>query len=73
MYSKNMDKARSGAPQEVLSAGLFYRSSGALVGRASYQRTNWNLGLSYEVNVGNRAGMVGYRGASEISLRYLIK
>lgn len=68
MYSYSLNKTS----KESVSAGLFYRSSGAIVTRAAYQRSNWNFGLTYELNMGGKMGVVGMRSASEVSLRYFI-
>ncbi len=58
---------------ESFSAGLFYRSSGAIVGRMSYQKSSWNLGVSYDINFGSKSGIGSMRSATEINLRYSIR
>jgi type IX secretion system PorP/SprF family membrane protein len=61
-----------GRPGDGLSAGLFYRSSGAMVSRACYQKMNLNVGLSYEVGMVHNSSGTGYKSSSEISIRYSI-
>ena len=58
---------------ESFSVGLFYRSSGAIVGKISYLKNSWNVGVSYDVNFGSRSGIGSIRSATEINLRYSIR
>ena len=58
---------------ENISAGLFYRSSGAIVGRLSYQKSSWNIGISHDINFGSRSGIGSMRSATEINLRYFLR
>lgn len=69
MYGLKLGKDKN---TESVSAGLFYRSSGAIIARASYQKMKWNIGLTYEINGANKSGVSGFRSASEICLRYSI-
>ncbi len=58
---------------ESFSFGLFYRSSGAVVGRMSYQKSAWNVGVSYDINFGSKSGVGKMRSAAEINLRYSLR
>jgi type IX secretion system PorP/SprF family membrane protein len=55
---------------ESVSMGLFYRSTGAMVLMMSYEKNQWNVGVSHEMNFGKKMG--GIRSASEINFRYSI-
>ncbi|MBI1836974.1 MAG: PorP/SprF family type IX secretion system membrane protein [Flavobacteriia bacterium] len=66
----NMYNAKNGTSS--FSMGLFYRSTGAVVTRVSIQKSAWDFGFTFDMNIRNKTNVMITKGASEISLKYSI-